>query len=277
MVAAKPGAHVLQVTGDSIFVLKLIPKCAGCPSSLGIGCLIIKSSAVEVIHRMKLKILVAKRRVTVSLVNGVNVRSMQCVIETRQPMLPSRRAVDRKFHAAQKIVLSGALVQIWREQRIPVEVPLVLDSGRLVVMAHSQAQRCPVAQPGSDVGAFERIRIIIIRSGAGRVELVAKQVVVKGAIRARKRRVATLRAIVACVGPKTKLRNRGASSLAPKLHYTCHGIRAVECALGATHEFQAISFKQWHCTEIECSTWIVYRNAVDHHFVVARVSAAHEK
>ena len=56
-----------------------------------------------------------------------------------------------------------------------------------------------------------------------------------------------------------------------------HGIGAIERALRASYEFQAVGFSERNDAEVDCSPGIVNGDIVHNDLVVARVSAAHKQ
>jgi hypothetical protein len=55
-----------------------------------------------------------------------------------------------------------------------------------------------------------------------------------------------------------------------------HGVGAVESALRAADEFQAVGFGQREHAEVGCLARRVYSDAIDDYFVVGGLAAAHE-
>ena len=112
---------------------------------------------------------------------------------------------------------------------------------------------------------------------SGCVELFAKHVVIETAISAGDAGISTRCGERTTLGAQRYLRRARRSRRAEHLHNTGERVRAVEHALGPTHELKTVSSDGGDDTEIEGSTGFIDGHAIDDDFVVTRVPAAHEK
>src|ERR1700758_1231841 len=78
------------------------------------------------------------------------------VVEAGKVVLPTRRAGDRQFGAAQQVVELRPITGIGRLQRRAVETPLAGDSGVTVGMAKANTQGGPMVERRADIRTFER-------------------------------------------------------------------------------------------------------------------------
>src|SRR5207245_11143287 len=118
---------------------------------------------------------------------------------------------------------------------------------------------------------------VIIGTVTAVVELIAKQVVIETSTRAGHRDVAVRGIECSAIGSDAEFRGRSRAGASPDLDDAGHGIGAIERALRASYEFQAVGFSERNDAEVDCSPGIVNGDIVHNDLVVARVSAAHKQ
>src|SRR5258708_3496706 len=113
MIASQTVTGIRQPPNRTVFVLELVPDCADRPTALGVVALVVKPGAVDVRNGMEGTVNIeSKGRIESSgFADSINIRSFQVVLESGQPMLPTRRTRDGHFHASQKTVLPRALIE----------------------------------------------------------------------------------------------------------------------------------------------------------------------
>src|SRR6266849_56151 len=207
----------------------------------------------------------------------VLVQSPRVVFVSRQPMLPARRSGDQQFAAGQKIVGPGALVEIGRQQWLPVEIPLSLYPCTPVGMPCPQAKQNRRTDLHAHISALESVPVVGVRSLAVGVELVREGVVIKTRPGACQRNKSMCGAEVSTICAEAKLRHGRCAVAGEDLHYAGHGVGAVQRALRSALKFETISLGEWNGAEIERAAGFVYGHSVNQNLVVARVAAAHEQ
>src|SRR3984893_14033736 len=144
-------------------------------------------------------------------------------------------------------------------------------------MARTHAEPRAGAELQANVGRLERVRVIVVPTFAGAVELIAEEVVVPATQCARDAGKTMGGIEVSSVGAKAKFGSVGIACRAEHLHNAGHGVGTVERALGATSKLDPRDIAQWSGPEVHGAAGIVHRHAVDEPLVVTGIPAAHEQ
>src|SRR5581483_3717889 len=139
-------------------------------------------------------------------------------------MLPARRPSDRQLGACQCVVLPRSLFPVGRDERLAIEVPLVLDSASAVVMTCAETEQSAIAYFHSDVCALQRIRVVVVDSLSSGIELIAKDVVVEWTSNSRQVQISVRGKQISAIGAQGQLRGARASGGGKHLYHAGHGV-----------------------------------------------------
>src|SRR3984893_19239275 len=147
-----------QAAGSPVLIFEFISDRGLRPTSFGVIALIVEAGTIDVGDGMEWSVdLIAERVHSARLIYGLDVGTMQRILEALETMLPARGPRYGQLRARQQIVLACALVEVRRQDRISVEIPVALHAGSAIGVAGTQTESRPVSQLHSDVAAFQRV------------------------------------------------------------------------------------------------------------------------
>src|ERR1700704_2624360 len=129
-------------------------------------------------------------------------------------------------------------------------------------MACTHADQGAGTQREAKVGPLERASVIVVRTFAGAVELIAEKVVVPATPCARDAGKSMGGIEVSSVSAKAKFRSVGIACRAERLRNAGHSVGTVERALGAASKLDPRDFGQADGPEVHGAAGIVHRHAV---------------
>ena len=134
-----------------------------------------------------------------------------------------------------------------------------------------------MSERDTQVGSLERVGIVVVHSLAIGVELICENVVIETVARAGERRITVGGVERPAIGSEPQLRNFRLAGAGEHLHHAGHGVGAVERALCAAHEFEAVGFGQRNHSKVESTARIVHRHRINDDLVVTGISSSYKE
>src|SRR6185437_2971923 len=266
-----------QVADESVFVFKFVSEVGLRPQAWIVFAVVGESRAIEVEVTGKREIKISKCVRPARIHEGIEIFANVVVLVAADAVLPLFRRIEFERNVREKIVLARAFIAVGWDKLLPIEVEERLHATARIGMPEAQAQRGICREPRAQIGAFGRVRVLVVDALALSIELLAKEVVIEAASGAGESRESVRRGKCSTVRSQSEFRSARRPSRAEHLHHAGERIGAVEHALRAAHELDAIGADYRQHSEIERAAGFIHRYTIDDHFVVARVTTADEQ